>query len=117
MGSLQPPSEFTFDGNVAEKWKKFIQGFEIYLFASGKSKEEPKTRTSILLCCLGEQGMEVYDTLKFDSDEEWDYPSVVQQFKAYCIPRKNIILARHIFFTRSQFINESIDQFITDLKL
>ena len=118
MSSIQPPSGFTFDGNLAEKWRKFIQRFHIYLTASGKAKEEPKVRTSILLCCLGEQGgLEVYNTLKLDEDEKWDFQSVEQQFEAYCIPRKNVILSRHIFFSRNQFTHESIDQFVTDLKL
>ena len=38
------------------------------------------------------------------------------KFKNYCNPRKNLTYDRHVFFTRNQNRNETIDQYVTDLR-
>ena len=38
------------------------------------------------------------------------------KFEAYCNPRKNVTLERHLFNTRNQQPGETIDQYVTDLK-
>lgn len=38
------------------------------------------------------------------------------KFKEYCEPRKNLPCIRHMFFTRSQSSEETIDAYVTDLK-
>ncbi len=39
-----------------------------------------------------------------------------EKFREYCEPRKNITYLRHMFFTRAQGTNETIDAYVTDLK-
>ena len=39
------------------------------------------------------------------------------KFEKYCVPRKNVIYERYIFHTRVQLEDESIDSFVTDLRL
>lgn len=40
----------------------------------------------------------------------------MDQFEAFCKPRKNITWERHIFNTRNQKSSEPIDQYVTDLR-
>lgn len=42
---------------------------------------------------------------------------LLKKFEDYCIPKKNVTVIRHRFNTRVQNSSESIDQYLTDLKL
>ena len=46
-----------------------------------------------------------------------DYDLVVRKFTDYCIPRKNVIYERFKFNARNQAEGESIDAYVTDLRL
>ena len=41
----------------------------------------------------------------------------MKKFEEYCSPRKNITYERHIFNSRNQGDNESIDLYVTNLRL
>ena len=40
----------------------------------------------------------------------------MEKFDAYCTPKKNITYERYIFNTRVQQANETVDQYVTELK-
>ena len=116
MDGLKPPKPFTFDGNIAEKWKQWKNEFEWYLVATESDTKTEKVRAGILLHVLGSKGREIYDTLTFaEPDDKVKYTKIVEQLEAYCIPRKNITLQRFKFLTHRQGA-ESFDEFVTELK-
>lgn len=41
---------------------------------------------------------------------------MLEKFEQYFLPKKNLSYERFKFFTRKQLANESIEQFVTDLK-
>ena len=45
-----------------------------------------------------------------------DLPTIVQKFETYCTPKKNTTYERHKFFTRNQKSDETIDQYVTELR-
>ena len=79
----------SFDGNTAENWRGFKQQYEIYLTASGRGKEDDSVKIAILLSFAGEDATEVFNTFQFPEDEKLD--KVLEQFKRYCNPRKNVV--------------------------
>ena len=122
MEQFKPPECLSLEGNVAENWRKWRQRFQIYLEATEADAEDEKRQCSIFLYVIGEEALEVFNTFTFDRDadpsESRDKLSTLyDKFQKYCDPRKNITFERHKFFTRSQKPDETIDQYVTDLKL
>ena len=72
------------------------------------------------MCMIGKDGQEVKDTFEFERAE--DGTDIVttkilfEKFEAYCKARRNLVVDRHRFLTRDQQPDESIDQFVTELR-
>ena len=117
MEKFNPPSQLTFDGNLREHWKLWKQELEFYMVATETDSKDDKVKSSILLTCIGPQGREVYNTLTFRTGEnKLDYKLIIEKFEQYCVPRKNVTLVRHKFFTYKQREGQSFDEFTTQLK-
>ena len=76
---------------------------------------------------IGEKGREVHKTLTFSTPEyetdgethTWKRTTteLITAFNDYCSPKKNITFERHKFKTRNQGEKESIDQYVTELRI
>ncbi|XP_057290719.1 uncharacterized protein LOC130613381 [Hydractinia symbiolongicarpus] len=107
----------TFDGNLREHWKKWKQELEFYLVATEKDSKSMKVKSSILLTCIGPQGREIYNTFSFNDDEEaMDFDLIINKFNEYFLPKRNITLLRHKFFTYKQKEGQSFAEFVIQLK-
>ncbi|KAJ8404507.1 hypothetical protein AAFF_G00337740 [Aldrovandia affinis] len=90
MNNIRPPDELKLSGNVHENWKAFKQSFELYVLAIGLDEREEHRRIALLLTVAGRAAVDVFNTFEFpegDSD------------------------------SRVQAESESIEQFVTDLRL
>ena len=113
---FKPPAAMNFTGNVAENWKLFKQKLGFYLEATGKSSKTAKIKIAILMSCIGEQGIRIYNTFSYETGEDANvYETVLGKFDAYCNPKKNLIFERYVFNTIDQKEGESADMFITRL--
>ena len=117
MDTLKPPQELCLTGNVSDNWKRFKQRVELYMDATGASEKDDKAKTSLLFHVMGEKAIDVYNTFVFQAaGDEMKYNKVIEQFEAYCSPKKNITLERFHFNRCTQEKDESIDQYTTKLK-
>jgi hypothetical protein len=66
---------------------------------------------------IGLEGREIYNTFHFGEGEVDKLEVLLNKFEDYCIPKTNVTVIRHRFNTRVQGHSESIDQYVTDLKL
>lgn len=106
-----------FSGNLSENWKLWKQKFENYMVASEIGKKDEKIQIAQLLHYIGEEGFNIYNTFTYESDEDRNKVCVViKKFDNHFLPKRNLSYERFKFFTRKQLINESIEQFVTDLK-
>lgn len=111
------PESLLFNENVAVSWKLWKQKFELYLLASGKTNKSDEVKIAILLNLIGDGGLHIYNTFEYEETENKNKLEVIlEKFDKYCNPMKNIVYERFKFFKRNQLINESIDQFVTELK-
>ena len=118
---FKPPSGLSFEGNVAENWKRFSQNFKIYLTATGIEKKDDKVKIATLLHVAGEQAIQVFNSFKWNEEgdaegDEEKYDKVIKKFKNFCEPRRNLTYIRYNFFTMSQRPDQSIDQYVTALR-
>lgn len=112
------PNPLSFEGNVTENWRRFKQMFLIYIVVSGYESKSKKAKTCILLNLAGEQAIEIYNTFIYIKDEsKEDIDVVVKKFEEHCNPKRNVTYERHVFNTRSQGSTETIDAFVTELRV
>ena len=103
--------------NISENWKKFKQKYTNYEIATGINKKESATRVATLLTVIGNEAIDVFNTLTWDADgDDTKIDKVLQKFEEYCEPRKNVSYERYKFFSRSQESGETIHQYVTVLR-
>lgn len=125
---LRAPEPLSFEGNVAENWRRFSENFAIYRKAALKGRDADEI-AYILLNLAGQEAIdrektftykpEVRDdkntiTQKAESKEDPD--CLLKKFTELCSPQKNVIVLRHKFNSRSQRKDETTESYITELK-
>ncbi|GBN38205.1 Transposon Ty3-G Gag-Pol polyprotein [Araneus ventricosus] len=118
MDAFRPPAPLKFSiGNVKEKWRKWRQELENYLLATEKDERTDKIKIAILLNLLGSEGLEIFNTFKFEPPEsQKNYSEVLQKFEEYCSPRQNVVYERYKFFSCVQKEGQAIECYVTQLK-
>ena len=118
MDKLPALKPLKLEGNLAENWRRWKQRYELLMTATEASKKSAKIQSSILLHLIGEDALEVFNTFEFRSEEDKEKPvEILKKFDEYCNPKRNLTVERHIFNSRMQYPGESIDKYITDLRL
>ncbi|CAC5421262.1 unnamed protein product [Mytilus coruscus] len=108
--------DFSHENNLFEKWKRWKQTMNLYLEVAMCEKTEKEQRRAVLYV-IGLGGREIYNTFNFGENEADKLEVLLKKFEDYCIPKKNVTVIRLRFNTRVQNSSESIDQYLTDLKL
>ena len=63
-----------------------------------------------LLNVIGKEGMNMYDTFKWDnSSDALKIDQVLQKFEEHCVPARNETYERSVFFKREQLSDEPND--------
>ncbi|GFV19485.1 transposon Ty3-G Gag-Pol polyprotein [Trichonephila clavipes] len=92
-GSIRLPAPLQFSlGNVTKRRRKWKQELENYLLAKEKDERADKIKIAFLLNLLGSEGLEIYNTIKFESPEsKANFSEVLQKFEEYCSPRQKTL--------------------------
>ncbi|KAL4720153.1 hypothetical protein ACJJTC_015080 [Scirpophaga incertulas] len=121
MEHARPPAELSLEGGPAmrsESWRKWRKLFEVFLKASGVSKEAKDVQASLLVNLIGPAGYEVYTTFTYEKGEsEDDIECLMRKFEEHFNTKPNITVRRFKFFSRNQDENESIDEYVTALRM
>lgn len=64
-----------------------------------------------------QKGREIYSTWNLSEEDRKSLKVHLDKFQAYVKPNTNLIYNRYKFHSRFQTEGESLDQFVTDLKL
>jgi len=117
--SLPPPPPLEIHGtNTSEKWKKFYRAWSSYLVATELTKKSEAVQVATLLTVIGEEAREVFATFTWDAEgDDAKLGTVIDKFKSYCEPRKNVPFERYRFNLRAQEPGESYDQYRTALRM
>jgi len=99
-----PPPQEIHDANASDKWKKFYHAWSSYVIATelDKKADLEAVQVATLLTVIGEEAREVFATFTWTNEEDQaKIGKVVDKFKVYCQPRKNIPFERYRFNLRS----------------
>lgn len=121
MEHARPPSELNMDGGPvsrADAWKRWRQQFMLFMKASGVNSESPGVQASLLVNLIGPEGFDIYQTFTFDEETDRDDVEVtLKKFDNYFGTKENVTLLRYKFFTRNQEDGETMQQYVTALRL
>jgi len=85
--------------------------------ATGLTSKDAKIQSATLLHVIGPAALEVYNTFTWENEEDKQkVEAIMAKFAAYCILRTNVTWERHVFNTRHQCDDETINQYVTDLR-
>lgn len=79
-------------------------------------------RTDAEKCCaflyiIGHEGRKMFNTMPIVEEDRDRVDVLFQKFKEYSVPRENITVGRYRFNTRVQMKTETIDLYVTDLRV
>ena len=119
METLKPPGHIDLhSGNVADRWRKWKNQFQVYFDACELSGKSKPTQKAIFLHAAGPEALEISETFTWNANEDQtDYTLWIAKFDAYSEPRKNVVFERYEFWSRNQREGESIDTWVTELRL
>ena len=93
VGSNLPlPSALQLKGNSSVNWKRFRQAWDNYKIAACLKTQDKEFRTAMLLTCIGQDALDIYDGLAFDEEaHKKDIDIVLQKLEEFCVGNKNEI--------------------------
>lgn len=112
-----PSPKINWDApDLPGEWKKFKQHVELMFSGPLRSKSQVE-KCSYLLLWAGEKGRDIYNSWTLTDEAAKLLKTYYDEFEKYVLPKKNTIFARYKFNEKVQGTNESLEQFITELKL
>ena len=126
------PDTLMFEGNLAENWRIFEQEYDIFIGAAHSDKPA-RTRAYILLNLAGPEAIErersfVYAAevreggaddgrVLVPAESKEDPECLKRKFREMHNPQTNVTMERHKFNTRNQKAGETIESYVSDLKI
>ena len=89
---------------------------ELYIKLSMARKSE-KDKCSAFLYVIGQKGCDVYNAMNLDDSQHDKIDVLFTKFEEYCKPKHNVTVERYRFNTQVQDKAESIDRYVTGLRL
>lgn len=75
-----------------------------------------KRKITLLLYIIGQDVVDLFNTFTLAAADKDKIDKVIQAFKNYCNPKKNVTYERFVFFSRNQKVDETIDHYVTELQ-
>ncbi|EFA13577.1 hypothetical protein TcasGA2_TC002234 [Tribolium castaneum] len=98
MEGVNKPPTLKIKGVPNVNWTKWYNTFETFLSASGLDEATEKRKIALLLNLIGEDAQELMNNFVWATAEErGNFRAVVNKFKDYCQPLKNITIERFNF--------------------
>lgn len=113
---LNKIEKLKLDGNISENWRRFKRYFDIYMRAGELTEKSDEIKINTFLNAVGEEAIEVFDTLELNDDQRKNYDEVIEAFEKFCKPKKNTVYERFMFYQRKQKDGEPFDTFLMDIK-
>ncbi|XP_053976100.1 uncharacterized protein LOC128874938 isoform X2 [Hylaeus volcanicus] len=114
---VRPPDPLSGDGDMVQNWDRWRKDFVIYLKASDYAKKSGDIQAYLLRSHIGKVGQDAIEKIFPKNSTERDRVDVLlNKLSNYFNPPKNEVIERYNFFTRVWKPQESIEDYIEDLK-
>lgn len=115
---FSPPAALRIQAtNLQEEWQFFKQRFELYMTATGSDTKPAARKAAIFLHVIGEDALKVFNSFNLTAEQAKDLSVITSKFEEYCTPRKNVVYERYLFGRMTQATGETVEAFVTSLRL
>ena len=94
---------------------------ELVLAGPSDNKWTETQKAAQFLICIGQQGRDMarawVSSGELSEDDKKSTSELFAIFETHCAPRKNVTIQRKLFYERKQSSGETIDEWITKLRL
>ena len=98
--------------------RTFVEQLQWFLAGTESNDKSNAVKIGIILTHAGKEAREIYKTLPWESPgDNMKFDKVLEAFKNYCQPHKNILFEWYKFWSLKQQDSESVDAYLTRLKL
>ncbi|XP_062556988.1 uncharacterized protein LOC134221827 [Armigeres subalbatus] len=114
------PSPLALEGDMEENFDFFENSWKDYCKAIGMDRwppEEDPQKVSFLLTVIGETARKKYFNFDLTAAEKANPQAALAAIKAKVVTKRNVIVDRLDFFSAVQTSRETIDDFVTRLKV
>lgn len=112
------PDPLSNKGDMAKNWHRWKEDFVIFMKVTGYINKPDQDRANILKNRIGKIGIDAIEDISFDNPQDRDNMDIlIRKLEEYFDPPKNEIVERYSFFTMKKKQNESIEQYINDLRV
>ncbi|GBO99797.1 Retrovirus-related Pol polyprotein from transposon 412 [Eumeta japonica] len=101
--------------NIANEWKHWKEQFKMFLRATKLEAEDNSRKVALLLHHMGAECFDIANSFNIDYDKVV-YEDLVKKFDEHFVPKLNIAMERHKFFTRKQTADENLESYVAVLK-
>ncbi|XP_071787363.1 uncharacterized protein [Asterias amurensis] len=115
MDRIRPPANLDMEvRDLSRTWKRWREELTLYIDLA-MAKKEDQIKVKMFQYLVGTTGRELFKTLGLTNESK--LTDVLEAFDAHCDPKKSETVERYRFFTRNQEGGESIEKYLTELKL
>lgn len=112
------PDPLKSDGDMASNWHSWKEDFMIFMKLTGYIDKSNEIRANLLKNRIGTVGMKAMQNMSFNNPEDKDNMDILlEKFEKVFNPPKNEVIERYQFFTKAKKANETIEQYISSLKV
>lgn len=113
------PDPLTNDGgDMAVNWHSWKEDFIIFMKVTGYIDKPNEVRANLLKNRIGKIGIDAIQNMAFDKPQDKDDMDIlIAKLEDHFNPPKKEIVERYQFFTTSKKQRESIEQYISNLKV
>lgn len=115
-GTIKPPAPLSNKGDMIENWTRWKKDFLIFIELSNYSDKPQDVQAYLLRNYIGEFGQRIIQKVVFENAADRDdMNKLLIKLEAHFNPVTEV-MARYLFFTRCKQQNESIEDYVSDLK-
>ena len=112
MAQYKPPPQLNF---VDPNWDRFIGQYETFRMLTDLTKKPGEFQIASLKYCMGPESEEIMKTFNLSTEDAKDYNTVVEKFRNYFSPRKNVLRFCRVFYRHTQQPHEDTEVYLRAL--
>ncbi|XP_028411114.1 uncharacterized protein K02A2.6-like [Dendronephthya gigantea] len=114
---IQPPTGLNLASkNRKENWKIYKQRWNDYAIISQLQRQTEEYRVALFLYSIGPDAVKIYNSFDLPPEDKRKISKIMEKFDRYAVGETNETYERFIFTRKKQKEDETIDEYVAELR-
>ena len=114
---IPPPEPLSFEGNVAENWKRWKVKFTNFLVAAELDGKDDKIKIATLSRCLGDEALDRAEHFTYNPEgDSKKYDQVIAKWEEELKGETRAVYSRWLFWIHKRTEGQSFEQYLVKLR-